>query len=101
MEHIVQFGISIDDDRIRKSVEEQALKSVSDELMAHVRQNLPRKYYSGNETDWAEFATNCGKEFLEEYRDEIIEGAVSKLAASIMRTKKFKEAYGEMEQEVG
>lgn len=96
MEHIVQFGISIDDERIKKTVEEQALQRVTDQLMEHIGQNLPKTYnYSsrGNEIDWREYARQCGVDFLEAHRDEIIEGTCKQLAASIRNSKKFKEAW--------
>lgn len=96
MEHIVQFGISIDDERIKKTVEEQALQCVTDQLMEHISQNLPKTYsYSrrGSEIDWREYVKQCGADFLETNRNEIIEGTCKYLAASIRRSKKFKERW--------
>ena len=95
MEHIVQFGISIDDERIKRTVEEQALQRVTEQLMEHVSQNLPQTYTCsrGSETDWKEYAKQCGADFLEAHRDEIIEGTCKQLAASIRNSKKFKEAW--------
>lgn len=95
MEHVVQFGISIDDERIKRTVEAQALQRVTDQLMEHVAQNLPKTYtYSGGDkTDWREYAKQCGADFLEAHRDEIIEGTCKQLAASIRQSKKFKEAW--------
>lgn len=101
MEHIVQFGISIDDERIKKTVEEQALQRVTDQLMEHIGQNLPKTYNygRGSETDWREYAKQCGADFLEAHRDEIIEGTCKQLAASIRSSKKFKERWEATQEE--
>lgn len=103
MEHIVQFGISIDDERIQKSIEEQAVKMVFAKVMENIGKSLPTIYsrWSGKtEVDWPEFSKQCGKDFLEANRDEIINGTIEKLTASIRNSKKFKEQWETAQKEL-
>ena len=93
MEHIIQFGITIDDDAIRKNVESHALAAVVETFVGEMKRNLPKTYY-GNNVDWKAVAYNCVSEFVEQNRDEIMDIAADKLVEKVARTKAWREKYG-------
>ena len=48
MEHIVQFGIGIDDEAIRKIIMEKAEKSITQDLMKQIRTDIGKCQSSKN-----------------------------------------------------
>lgn len=94
MEHIVQFAISVDDERIKEICEETAAKQVITDI---------EKFSYG--TDWSGkvkktntpeklkdmFEEEISK-FIKAHADHIIDLAVTKLAANMLKTKKVQEA---------
>ena len=93
MEHIIQFGVTIDDDAIRKHVEERALGEVVRTISGEIKSNLPKTY--GGHVDWNRVAYTCVEEFIDRNRDEVIEIAAEKLVEKVKRTKAWRERYGE------
>ena len=87
MEHIIQFGIGIDDERIKNSIEEAAVKEVVRDLKGAI---LNRGYY-GAKDDLGEKTKEIVREVVEGYKDEIVERAAQIVADSIKRSKKYKE----------
>lgn len=64
MEHVVQFGVSIDDEAIQRQILNSAEKTIVGDL----------------------------KREINEHKDEVIEAAANKIAEKVSRSKKFKEA---------
>ena len=93
MEHIIQFGITIDDDAIRKNIEANALAAVVETFVSEMKRNLPKAYYGSN-VDWRAVANNCIQDFVEKNRDEIMDIAADRLVEKVMRTKAWREKYG-------
>ena len=93
MEHIVQFAVSIDDDRIQKIMEESAAKQIADDIKS-VSHGV--KNYSGDLNKEPENLKKLFKESIDEYvkenADKIIEIVVPELVKNMMKTKKVKEA---------
>lgn len=101
MEHIVQFGISIDDNRIQEAIEKNAYQSVIDNLVKEAKKQLPRQGYYGNgDVDWNSMAKQVIMELVEGKEEEIIELAADKLADSFKRTKLYKEKMSEKLEEI-
>lgn len=94
MEHIIQFGITIDDDVIKKHIEEKATKQVVDSISQSIKDRLFR--YNGFSYD----AQEMFAELLEKYKDEIIEKATAQVVDSIKRSKKYKEALAKVAEEM-
>lgn len=101
MEHIVQFAVSVDDDRIRQICEESAAKQIAEDikLASH-----GRGYYFGSINDSPENLKELFKESIDEYvkehADEIIQGAIQEVSKNMMKTKKVKEAVEKLVEEV-
>lgn len=92
MEHIIQFGVTIDDDAIRKHVEKNALNAVVNQFVGEMKSNLPKLYY-GDKVDWNSVAYQCVEEFIEENKAEIMDLAAEKLVEMVRRTKAWRERY--------
>lgn len=86
MEHIVQFGISIDDERITSRIEEKAYKEIANKLYEDVRTSIFSRYNN----DPSYYAQEKFDEFFDENRDAIIDMAAEYLADKLMRTKRGK-----------
>jgi len=94
MEHIIQFGITIDDDAIKKHIEEKATKQVVDSISQSIKDRLFR--YNGFTYD----AQKMFGELLDKYKDEIIANATAQVVDSIKRSKKYKEALAKVAEEM-
>ena len=92
MEHIVQFGISIDDETIRKRVIECAYNDVVKQLVEEAKKDVGLKHSYYRPTDsWRDIIDRALQDYFNENKDLIIELAAEKLANSYKRTKSFKE----------
>lgn len=101
MEHVVQFGISVDDQVIRDTIMKNAEKQIMAELIQDTKCAIFATEYQWGGTrkvttepnDW--FADKI-EAILMDNKDAIIEAAAEKLADKISRTKKFKEVVAEV-----
>lgn len=97
MEHIVQFAVGIDDEAIKKQIEEHAVEHIKKELKRDIADKIFRsKYYGKTYADpttdpLSEFSAKIVKDVMASYKDEIIERAAELLADSYKRTKAWKE----------
>ena len=108
MEHIVQFGIGIDDEAIRKIVMEKAEKSILDDLKKQIRTDIDNQifvidrgwygkdYKRVGLQDWV---NDLVVKTLEDNKDQIIKMASERLADKMSRTKTIKEAMAEKVRE--
>lgn len=111
-EHIVQFGVGIDDAAIIRSVEESAKNQIINDIKADVLNRIFKSsgYYgtssavkttkNGVEVDRDAILSSFAKEVIisafESHKDEIIERTTKVLADKIARSKAFKEKVGEV-----
>lgn len=105
MEHVVQFGINIDDAAIAEAVKRDAYKEVIKQLTDEARKALPKQYeyggYGKGKVDWRgiiddEVAKRVGS-IIDERSDEIVDMAVKRVYDSIIRRKPFREACRKMD----
>lgn len=97
MEHIVQFAIGIDDNAIKKRVEENAYNDIVEKLIKEAKNSLPRsKSFVENSVNWRFVVDDRLDYFLEKNRDDIIDAAAEKLCESFKRTKAYKEKMTEV-----
>lgn len=105
MEHIVQFGINIDDAAIAEAVKRDAYKGVIKQLTDEARKALPKKYeyggYGKEEVDWCGIIDDEVEErvsaIISDKSDEIVDMAVKRVYDSIIRRKPFREACKKMD----
>lgn len=94
MEHIVQFGIGIDDEAIKKSVSEHAEKVITEQLLNEVEKIIFAQDAWGrqvNKNRASGFTERRFDKFLEDNRDTILELTSKYLADRLVRTKRGKE----------
>lgn len=95
MEHIVQFGICIDDDAIRRRVEqrgyEDVIESIKNEAIAGA--NLPT--YCLGDYKWTNMVDKAIRRAIDEWKAEIVERAADMLVERYVRTKAFRERMAE------
>lgn len=103
MEHIVQFGIGIDDEAIRKIIMEKAEKSIVEDLKKQIRTEIIREIFVCD-TDWygkerkidlQDWVKDLVAKTLKDNKEQIIKMASDKLADKMSRTKAIKEAMTE------
>lgn len=94
IEHIVQFGISIDDEQIKKTIEKNAMQQV----VATFRNDIIKEMIGKNNYTKSDYSTKMWnaineqiKMFLDANKEEIINIASDKLVERLARTKKVKD----------
>lgn len=106
MEHIVQFGINLDDASIAEAIKRDAYKEVVKQLTDEARKDLPKRceysgYGKGGEVNWmgivGEEVTKQVSTIVADKSDEIVEMAVKRVYDSIIRRKPFREACKKMD----
>lgn len=98
MEHIVQFGITIDDEYIKKNIEKSAENVVAKEMAEQVRKALVMRW-CGNDEPTIYFDKKI-TEVINEHKDEIINLAADRLAERLRRTKAVKDIVKSIKEEV-
>lgn len=93
MEHIVQFGISIDDKTIQKRLEENAYEDVINQIVEDVENGLRRmpQFYNADQIDWTYYVNEAIDRLIDANREQIIERAAELLKDSYVRTKVYRE----------
>ena len=100
MEHVIQIGVSVDDEAIQKQIMATAEKQIIGEIKNDIEKkilNKRDKYYgSPPETELTERAEEIVKEWLNENSDKVIECAGKLIADKVYRSKAWKAKYGEV-----
>lgn len=95
MEHILQFGINIDDEKIKNTVMAKVDKVVHEIVKGDVIEALTGNRNNGDYTysrSLKELVNNTMERFCEDNKQTIIDLAADRLAEKLSRTKVVKEA---------
>lgn len=91
MEHIIQFGINIDDEAIRKTIEKQALNMATGQIVGEYKKVINPS--GGNYSNKIKDIVNENvQNLLEENKEQIIEMVAERLTDRLVRTKAVKDA---------
>ena len=90
MEHIIQFGVTIDDEVIKENIEKKAREQITAELKAEIKKEL--FVGTGWNRDISYKVQELIKDTVRECQDQIIKDATDQLVETIKRSKKYKEA---------
>lgn len=90
MEHIIQLGVSIDDDKIEKALIKSATSRLEQELRAEIFSR------AGWDKEFSPTAERIIKETLETWKPEIIEKAAEMVADNIKRSKAYRDKVKEI-----
>ncbi len=104
MEHMVNFGIVIDDESIEQMVKENVVKQVSSDILKKLEKDpgdLPvtRSNIWNAHTkkiDWQKLVKQAVEELAEEWKDDIVERTAELLYESLKRSKKYKDKIAEV-----
>lgn len=90
MEHVVQFGINIDDEAIKKAV----VANVEKEVIAGIRKQIEKEPGFGeyNYRYGSRFAQEIVETVLEEHLEEIVDYVSAKIADRLCKRKSFTDA---------
>ncbi len=103
MEHVIQIGVSIDDEAIQKQIMATAEKKIIGEIKDDIEKLIiekRRSYYSSKEEmSLTERAEAIIREWLDENSDRIIECAGKLIAEKVYRSKAWKTKYSEVTEE--
>lgn len=94
MEHILQIGVSVDDDRIEKAVIESAQKELKKELRNAMFKER------GWDTEFAYPVQEIVKSSLAEWKEEIINLAAAQVVETIKHSKAYREKVKEITNDV-
>lgn len=92
MEHIVQFAIGIDDEAIRKRIEQTAEMQIVDSIREDISDMIFRKSNWKDETQLQAWVKDLVVDAVLEHKDDIVREAASQLCEYMKRTKAVKEA---------
>ncbi len=90
MEHIVQFGVTIDDEKIEQEVTAQVARKLRDEV-----DKLSGSGY-GRDSRLQQMVNEAVDNYVKDNIDVVISRAVESLTERMMKTKKVKEALQEV-----
>ena len=101
MEHIVQFGISVDDEMIKRRIMERA----ESEILARIKNDVTRTMYENRgyyhrEAPLVDIVKDAVSEMCEEHKDEIITMAAKLLAEKLANRKATKEMVSDVVRSV-
>ena len=88
MEHIIQFGVNIDDDAIRREVVRLATREIIEDLKKECRRELG---LTGNSYSRSKFVDSMVDGILADCREQVVREAASALADKAPKQKWYRE----------
>lgn len=88
MEHIIQFGVHIDDDAIRREVVRLATREIIEDLKSECRKELG---LTGNIYSRSQFVDSMVDGIIADCREQIVREAASALADKATKQKWYRE----------
>ena len=92
MEHIVQFGISIDDDAIKKRVEECLYRDLVKYFTDDAENRLGLSSSYSRENSYRDILSESASNFIEKNRDQIVQIVTKLLVEKLSKSSKFRDA---------
>ena len=98
MEHVIQIGVSVDDEAIQKQIIASAETKIVTEIKSQVEETIfhRRNYYGSTRTELSEVGAQVVREWLDENSDKIISMAANTIADKVYRSKAWKAKYSEV-----
>lgn len=93
MEHIIQFGVTVDD----RKIEEEVIKQATDSIRKKV-EDMGRRSWN-DDSILSRIAEEEISKYISDHKDEILDKAISKLMANMMKTKVVKAKLNDTKEE--
>lgn len=87
MEHVIQIGVNVDDERIEQAV----INQTSREISKKVTEAMFRTGYNNSVIGFTERYEGLMRDAVAKHKDEIIKRAAEMVADSIKHSKKYRE----------
>ena len=100
MEHIVHFGINIDDEAVKNAVVNNATREIEKRVGKDIEKAFFQTDYRGESYDVTVRGKEIIKEWFNEHSEEIIDRTTRMLADSLQRTKRVREAVKRITEEI-
>lgn len=98
-DHIFNVAFHLDDDYINDYIRQDVKNDLLKELANRAEKRLPKKYYDKT-VDWGRVAEEAIRKFFDDHAAEIVETAAENVAASIKKSKRYREAVARAAGEV-
>lgn len=92
MEHLIQFGVTIDDDKIEQMVMKKATEEVMKQINDSIKEITKSPYYRSGDSELKNIFREEVRNVVNENKDKIIEEVIKQVSKNLMQTKKFIEA---------
>ena len=90
MQHIIQFAFDFEDDRVRKSIEENIEKQIVSNIESQLNEQYFEKRWGDNPVE--SMVSESVKKIMSENKEEIIQTTARMLCERLIRRKGFAES---------
>lgn len=99
MQHIIELGVTFDEKKIQDQLYTNAYGEIVHFLENKALEELPKRWNRGGyEASFESLITNAVENIITEHKEQIIQEAIDKVAASIKRRKPYKEMVEKFEE---
>ena len=99
MQHIIELGVTFDEKKIQDQLYANAYGEIIYFLENKALEELPKRWNRGGyEASFESLIDKAVENIINEYKEQIIQEAIDKVAASIKRRKPYKEMVEKFEE---
>lgn len=99
MQHIIELGVTFDEKKIQDQLYANAYGEIVHFLGKQAFEELPKSWYGGkNKSTFKPLIDAAVENIIAEHKEQIIEGAIDKVADAIKRRKPYKEMVEKLEE---
>lgn len=93
MEHVIQFGVTIDDKKIEDTIIEQASNRITEEVYKFTKPNWK------DDSEFVKICKNEIKSYMDKNMDKIIDKLIKEMAKNALNRKAVKSTISNIEKE--
>lgn len=99
MQHIIELGVTFDEKKIQDQLYANAYGEIIHFLENKALEELPKRWSRGGyEASFESLITNAVENIITEHKEQIIQEAIDKVAASIKRRKPYRDMVEKFEE---
>lgn len=89
MQHIIQFAFDFEDDKVRKSIEQ----NIENQIVSNIQKQIEKEYFEKRwgENPVEEMVSNSVTKIISEHKEEIIDATAKLLCERLLKRKGVKE----------
>lgn len=97
MEHVIQFGVTIDDKKIEDTIIEQASNEIKSRITEEVDKFTKPSWY--DDSEFVKICKNEIKSYMDKNMDKIIDKLIKEMAKKALNRKAVKSTISNIEKE--